>query len=327
MEYRRLGNSGVSVSAFSLGSWNTFEFMSQNDGLAVMQAAIDAGINFLDDARYDDTSGNAPISTGYSEVVFGNLLRAGGFDREALTISNRLWFEFYPEQSIEDEVDASLQRIGIDYFDLVFCFTPPESRTPAQLVEELDALITTGKVRYWAPGNWPVELLAECCEYAAASGSSLPTAAMVPYSVSLRSFVENETMKALCQKFDIALVASFSLHGGILTGKYSAADAQPGRRFDAEHLSKLRDSGLLERASQFAAMARAAGYTPAQLAYAWCLRNPHVASVLFGATAATQIAENLSALEITDRLAPTLIEKLDELFPATACFYREIDES
>jgi L-glyceraldehyde 3-phosphate reductase len=166
MQYRTLGNSGIRVSAFSLGSWNTFEFMSERDGLSVMKAAVDSGINFLDDARYDDTSGKAPISTGYSEVVFGNLLRAGRFDRQRLTISNRLWFEFYPKQSFEDEVDASLERIGIDYFDLVFCFTPPESLSPADLVNQLAALVATGKVRYWAPGNWPVELLVQCCEIA-----------------------------------------------------------------------------------------------------------------------------------------------------------------
>ncbi len=321
MEYRTLGSSGIKVSAFSLGSWNTFEFMSEADGLAIMQAAIDSGIDFLDDARYDDTSGKAPMKTGYSEVVFGNLLRAGDFDRSKLTISNRLWFEFYPDQSFEDEVDASLERIGIDYFDLVFCFTPPENLSPEALVEQLASLVDSGKVRYWAPGNWPVELLAQCCEIASRTGAPLPPAAMVPYSISLRSFVENDTMLALCRDYDISLVASFCLHGGILTGKYSNPDSQPSRRFSAEQIGKLKETGLLKRAAQYVEIATEAGCTPASLAYAYCLRHPHVGSVLFGATSAAQIEDNLAALDAVRLIDDELIERLHALFPAEGGFY------
>lgn len=120
------------------------------------------------------------------------MLRAGGFEREDLFISNRLWFEFFPDESFEAEVDGSLSRIGIDRFDLVFCYLPPEGLGPPELVERLAALIATGKVDYWASANWPVELLAECCRIAARTGAPLPTAAMVPYSVLVKSFVENE---------------------------------------------------------------------------------------------------------------------------------------
>ena len=326
MEFRTLGNSGLEVSAFSLGSWNTFEFMSERDGLTVMNAALDAGINFFDDARYDDTSGTAPLSTGYSEVVFGNLLRASKSSREQLIISNRLWFEFYPQQSFADEVDASLERIGIDHFDLVFCFTPPAQLRPEELVEQLGALVATGKVRYWAPGNWPVELLAQCCEIASRSGAPLPPAAMVPYSASLRSFVENDTMLELCRKFDIGLVASFCLHGGVLTGKYSQPDSQPSRRFSEAELNKLRTSGLLERASRFAALANEAGLAPATLAYAYCLRHPHVSSVLFGATTAAQITANVQALEPSAQVDETLAKQIHEIFPANVGFYGENQE-
>ena len=326
MEFRTLGSSGLEVSAFSLGSWNTFEFMPEHDGLTVMNAALDAGINFFDDARYDDTSGTAPLSTGYSEVVFGNLLRACNSSREQLIISNRLWFEFYPQQSFEDEVDASLERIGIDYFDLVFCFTPPTQLRPEELVEQLGALVATGKVRHWAPGNWPVELLAQCCEIASRSGLPPPPAAMVPYSASLRSFVENDTMLELCRKFDIGLVASFCLHGGVLTGKYSQPDSQPSRRFSEAELNKLRASGLLERAARFAALANEAGLAPATLAYAYCLRHPHVSSVLFGATTAAQITANVQALELSAQIDETLHKRIHEIFPANAGFYGENQE-
>lgn len=326
MEFRTLGSSGLKVSAFSLGSWNTFEFMPEPDGLTVMNAALDAGINFFDDARYDDTSGTAPLSTGYSEVVFGNLLRASKSNREQLVISNRLWFEFFPQQSFADEVDASLERIGIDHFDLVFCFTPPTQLSPEELVDQLAALIATGKVSYWAPGNWPVELLAQCCEIARRIGAPLPPAAMVPYSASLRSFVENDKMLELCREFDIGLVASFCLHGGILTGKYSQPDSQPSRRFSEAELDKLRASGLLDRASRFAEIANKAGLTPATLAYAYCLRQPNVSSVLFGATSAAQIRANVQALELSEQIDEPLIKQIHEIFPANVGFYGEKQE-
>jgi aryl-alcohol dehydrogenase-like predicted oxidoreductase len=315
MDYRMLGHSPLKVSRLSLGSWNTFEFMAPEDALAVMSAAIRSGINFLDDARYDDTSGRAPMKTGYSEVVFGNLLRAGGFKRDELVISNRMWFEFFPKESFEAEIDGSLSRIGIDYFDLVFCFTPPKELAPAELVGQLADLVATGKIRHWASGNWPIELLAECCAIAKRAGAPLPPAAMVPYSLSIRSFVENDAMGTLCHDYDIGLVASFALHGGILTGKYNSPTARESRRYDAKRLEEARHSGLLEKSARFVALARERGYTPAQLAYAYCLRHPRVASVLFGATSTAQVEENVSALEIVGRLDDELLARLDAIFP------------
>jgi aryl-alcohol dehydrogenase-like predicted oxidoreductase len=111
MEHRPLGQSGISVSAMSLGSWMTYESMDEKDALAVMQAGLDAGITFLDDARYNDRTGKAPLKTGYSEVLFGNLFRQTGRNRADTIIANKLWFEFYPAESIEAELDGSLTRL------------------------------------------------------------------------------------------------------------------------------------------------------------------------------------------------------------------------
>tara|TARA_R110000824_G_scaffold7892_3_gene35751 strand:+ start:101362 stop:102330 length:969 start_codon:yes stop_codon:yes gene_type:complete len=315
MQYKRLGNANVNVSAFSLGSWNTFEFMPEDEALSVMKTAIDAGINFLDDARYDDTSGKAPMKTGYSEVVFGNLLRKGGFERDKLFISNRLWFEFYPEQNAEQEVDASLERIGIEYFDLVFCFDIPKHLSAEQVVDELAALVASGKVKYWAPGNWPIEFLAECCAIASRKGLPLPPAAMVPYSLAMKqAFVENDQMAALCQEYDIALVASFSLFGGLLSGKYNDPTIA-SRRFKPEQLEKMRASGLFDKIANFLELADKTGYSPVQLAYAYCLRHPQVATVLFGATSAQQLVENLGALQVAEKLSEANMQELAALFP------------
>ena len=322
MDYRRLGNSGIEVSALSLGSWNTFEFMSRDDGLAVMSAAIDGGINFLDDARYDDTSGKAPIKTGYSEVVFGELLRAGGFDRNDLFLSNRMWFEFYPDESFEAEVDASLQRVGVDHFDLVFCFHPPKDLDAAEMVSRLEALIKTGKIRYWAPGNWPAKRIAECCAIAEAAGAPLPPAAMVPYALSIKSFVENPEMETVCRRYDIALVPSFALQGGLLTGKYNAPDVTESTRYRPKHIRFFKESGLLAKVAEFRTIAEEAGYSPDYDADPDSVESKHplVASVLFGATSARQIEENLTAPVVAESLEDALVERLNGLFPEDVRF-------
>lgn len=104
----------------SLGSWRTFERISRDDGAAVMRAARDTGINFLDDARYNDETGAAPISTGYSEVVFGELFRAAGWVRDEVVVANKLWWEHWPREDATAKLDGSLARMGLDHVDLIY---------------------------------------------------------------------------------------------------------------------------------------------------------------------------------------------------------------
>src|SRR6478672_7639402 len=115
LPHRPLGSSGFDVSLFSLGSWRTFERIPREQGAAVMRAARDAGINFLDDARYDDETGEAPIRTGYSEVVFGELFRAAGWVRDDVVVANKLWWEHWPQEDAATELDGSLERMGLDH--------------------------------------------------------------------------------------------------------------------------------------------------------------------------------------------------------------------
>ena len=114
---RSLGTTGPAVSVMSLGSWRTFERMSRDEGLAVMGAAREAGVTLLDDARYDDETGTAPIPTGWSEVVFGELFRGAGWDRDAVTVCNKLWWEHWPDQDAAAELDGSLERMGLEHVD------------------------------------------------------------------------------------------------------------------------------------------------------------------------------------------------------------------
>jgi L-glyceraldehyde 3-phosphate reductase len=125
----RRGASGIEVPRLALGSWRTFERIPREDGVAVMVAAREAGIDFLDDARYDDQTGTAPLRTGWSEVVFGELFRAAGWRRDEVVVSNKLWWEFRPEQTAAEELDASLGRMGFDHVDLVYSELPDGMRS------------------------------------------------------------------------------------------------------------------------------------------------------------------------------------------------------
>src|SRR5512144_573700 len=107
-----------------------------------MRAARDAGITFLDDARYNDETGTAPIPTGYSEIVFGELFRAAGWPRDDTIVANKLWWEFWPDQSAAQELDGSLGRMGLDHVDLIYTQPPPSGLALEDFVGAVTALIT-----------------------------------------------------------------------------------------------------------------------------------------------------------------------------------------
>ena len=156
---RPLGSSGIDVSVLALGSWRTYERIPREDGVAVMKAAQESGISFLDDARYNDETGHAPLKTGHSEVVFGELFRAAGWKRDEVIVANKLWWEFWPEQSAAEELDGSLGRMGLDYVDLIYSDRPPDGLGMEDLVHDVGALIRAGKARAWGLLNWPPALI------------------------------------------------------------------------------------------------------------------------------------------------------------------------
>jgi aryl-alcohol dehydrogenase-like predicted oxidoreductase len=290
---RPLANSGFEVSVLALGSWQTYEHIPRGQALAVMKAARDAGIAFLDDARYNDRTGRAPIPTGYSEVLFGELFREVGWKRDEVVVSNKLWWEFWPEQSAAQELDGSLERMGFDHLDLVYSWGRPDELEVADVVRTVDGLIASGKVRAWGVGNWSADEIAEARRVARDEGLSAPCAAQLPYSLLNRVWVEE-------RDDDTPVVASAVLAAGILTGKYATPDAD-GRA--ADRLDRPEAQAALDAAERLRELAGQLDTTPAALAIAFCLANPRVASVLFGATSAEQVAENSKAVELLARLS------------------------
>ena len=307
LERRPLGTSDLEVSELSLGSWRTYERISHDAGVAVMRAAQEAGINFLDDARYNDETGEAPMKTGYSEVVFGQLFRTAGWKRDDVVLANKLWWEFWPQQSAAAELDGSLKRMGMDYIDLVYAERPPEGLTIEQVVGEVTALIKAGKVRTWGVLNWPAGQISEAAKVAAAHGLPGPCAAQLPYSLVTRSPVEDADMIQALDVSGAGVVASYTLAGGALSGKYDspAAEGRITARIDGRDYS-----GALAAGTALSRLAREIGAKPAALAMAFALLNPKVASVLFGATNPDQVRENVAAAELKRTMDPQTLERL-----------------
>lgn len=313
MEYRKLGSSDLRVSAFGLGSWQTFEFIDEDAGLALLTGALERGVNFLDDARYNDRTGQAPLPSGYSEVLFGRLLRRSGAERGELVIANKLWLEFYPGQSLEDEIDGSLERMQLDYLDLAYCVPPTASLPLADYVRQVDALTKTGKLRFWGALGWSVEQLVEAHELATREGLSIPIASQPAYSLLRKSPVEDLASVRFHRECNVGIVASYTLYGGLLSGKYNAEAEALETRFTSEDVARLREKGLVEKVDLVIDIARNVGCTPAQLAMAYVLKNPQVVTVLFGAKQPWQIEENLEALEVAGRLDGHTMERLNHL--------------
>jgi L-glyceraldehyde 3-phosphate reductase len=296
-----LGVSGIPVSRLALGSWRTFERIDRDRGVSVMTAARDAGITFLDDARYNDETGRAPIPSGYSEVVFGELFRAAGWRRADTVVANKLWWEFWPQETPAKELAGSLGRMRLDYIDLIYSERLPAGVTVEDAVGMIGGLIKAGNARAWGTLNWTPSQIDQAFQVAERAGVPGPSATQPAYSLVRRAAVEDPLLQQVITERGLAIVASYTLAGGILTGKYDQ-DPQAGRA--AGTLDSPQWASAVAAGRQLAAFAAEAGRDPANLAMAFALLNPSVAAVLFGATRPEQVTANLGALSVAQSLSP-----------------------
>ncbi len=290
-----LGRSDLRVSRLALGSWRTYERIPRAQGLAVMRAAQQAGINFLDDARYNDETGDAPIPTGYSEIVFGELFRAAGWRRDEVVVSNKLWWEFWPGETPAEELTGSLRRMGLDHVDLIYSDVPPDGVPLEDAIGMITGLLDAGLARAWGTLNWPPALMEQAWQLASRAGTVGPCATQPPYSLVTRGVVEDPEMQRIAAARGIAIVASYALAGGVLTGKY-AGDAATGRA--AGQLDQPRYAAGAAAGRELAALAADLGHDPAQLAISFALLNLSVTTLLFGATRPEQVHANVRALTV-----------------------------
>lgn len=282
------------VSPLALGTWRTFERIGRRRSVEIVRAAAAGGINFFDDARYDDETGTAPLSTGYSEVLFGEVFRAAGLARADTVVSNKLWWEHWPREDAAAELDGSLARMRFDHVDLIYAVTLPAGLGVEEAVGEVAGLLAAGKARAWGVANWSAAQLREGSAVAARLGIDPPAAAQLSYGLADRATVEDPAMEAALGAAEIGLVPSNVLAGGSLCGRHRGS----------------APAGLAERLD---ALAARLDTTAAALAIAFALDHPRTVSVLFGASSLVQLEENLGAVALLERLSTIEREDLRAL--------------
>ena len=302
MSIPRAALGPLEVSALALGTWRTFEHMPRERAVATLRHARELGITFLDEARYDDETGRAPIPSGYSEVLFGELFFEAGFAREgAVVVSEKLWWQYWPEQSAAAELAESLKRLRFDSVELIYAVHLPEGLEVPRAVEEVAGILASGEARAWGVANWTAEQIEQALDASAAAGIDPPCAAQLPYSLIDRDWAGEQRMLDALRAGGTGLVASAVLAGGLLSGRYAqqgAAGRLVGRLDEPAHRRSL------EVGEELVALAREWETTPAALAVAFTLDHPLIACVLVGASAPSQLDELAGAFALHARLGP-----------------------
>ncbi len=317
MEYRRLGRAGLQVSSLSFGSWVTFSFqVDQGKARDLMSAAYDAGVNFFDNAEV--------YASGESERIMGAALKKLGWSRDSWCVSSKVyWGGDLPTQRglhrkhVVDACHAALKRLQVDYLDLFFCHRPDVETPIEETVRVMDDLIRQGKVLYWGTSEWSAQQIQEAYGIARQYGLNPPSMEQPEYNMFQRDKVERE-FAPLYSGIGLGTTIWSPLASGVLTGKYS--DGIPeGSRMSVPDYQWLKERALdsdegrerISKAARIAEIAGELGCTPAQLAIAWCLKNPNVSTVILGASRVEQLEENLASVETVSLLTDEVIERIE----------------
>ena len=309
MHYRRLGATGLQLSALSFGAWMTFgRQVGRGQARELIAQAWDSGINFFDNAE--------AYANGEAERVMGDVIADLRLPRDGYCVSSKVFFgaaeEPRPTQRglsrkhVVDACHAALQRLRVDYLDLYYCHRPDPDTPLVETVAAMDLLVRQGKVLYWGTSEWPESLIREAARIARSNHLAAPVVEQPQYNLLHRERVELE-YAPLYSELGLGTTIWSPLASGLLTGKYTDGIHREGRLAlpDAGWLQRLvvgnSEERRLQRAQRFVQVATQLGEKPAPLAIAWCLRNPHVSSVILGASGTGQLQENLAALELAGK--------------------------
>ena len=318
MEYRRLGTSGLKVSALSFGAWVTFaQQISKETASALMVTAFDAGVNFFDNAE--------AYASGKAEVVMGEILKAQGWGRDEFVVSSKVFFggekpnqKGLSRKHVMEACHQALRRLQVDHLDLYFCHRPDPETPTEETVRAMTDLIRQGKVLYWGTSEWSAAQIGEAYNLARQHGLETPTMEQPQYNMFHRDKVERE-FAPLYSDIGLGTTIWSPLASGLLTGKYN--DGHPGdTRTSLKGYEWLKENMTNDQARQrleiVKALAGIAGELHTnlpRLALAWCLRNPHVSTVITGASRVEQLQDNLGALDVVGRLTPEVLERIEGL--------------
>ena len=315
MEYRRLGSAGLKVSALSYGAWVSFGTqLGVPEAVSCMQAAWDAGVNFFDNAE--------AYGGGRAEEIAGEALRQLGWRRGSYVVSTKIFFGIHDgpnekdtlnRKKLREGIDGALRRFGLDYIDLVFCHRPDPETPIEETVWSMHQMVESGKALYWGTSEWSADEIREAWGIAEKHHLHKPQMGQPEYNLFSRRKVEEEFAR-LYAGIGLGLTTFSPLASGLLTGKYNhgiPADSRlalPGYEWLLEGVNQER----IQAVRRLAVIAADLGATTAQLALAWILKNPNVSSVMTGASRASQVTENMRAIEIVPMHTPDVMAAIDE---------------
>lgn len=319
MEYRRLGKSGIQVSALSFGAWVTFGKQVDIElGTKMMKTAYDAGVNFFDNAEI--------YERGAAEEVMGKALEKLGWRRDSYLVSSKVYWGVVKDprpnqwglhrKHIVEACHQALDRLGLEYLDFYFCHRPDPNVPMEEVVRSMTELIQQGKVFYWGTSEWSAQQLMEAYGVARQFNLIPPTMEQPQYNMFHRYRFEVEYAR-LYDVLGLGTTIWSPLASGVLTGKYKDGIPEDSRmnlpgygwlkRFHQSEEGQAR----VAKAVELNKIADEMGVKMAHLALAWCLKNPNVSTVILGASRLEQVEENLQALEVVPQLTDDVIEKIE----------------
>lgn len=319
MQYRRLGRSGLQVSALSFGSWVSFS-KQINDKVAdeLMGIAYDHGVNFFDNAEI--------YALGESERMMGRVIKKKKWDRTSFTVSSKVYFgwrgkENKPNQTglsrkhIIEACHEALVRLQVDYLDMYFCHRPDKNTPIEETVWAMNLLLQQGKILYWGTSEWSGVEIMEAHRVAEKYRLIGPTMEQPQYNLFERNKLENEYLEVF-KNVGLGTTIWSPLASGLLSGKYN--DGIPkDSRFALQGFDWLKDRWVvddkLKKVKKLSEVAAKLNVSTAQLAIAWCLKNPNVSTAILGATRKQQLLDNLAALDVVPLLTDAVIEKIEAI--------------
>ena len=314
MEYRRLGSSGLKVSALGFGSWVTFDTqMDLTPALECMQAARDAGCNFFDNAE--------AYAGGKSEEIMGRALRELGWPRWSYVVTTKLYWGIHDDPNMKftlnrkylmHGIDGSLERFGLDFVDVVYCHRSDPETPMLETVRAMSDIVSSGRALYWGTSEWSADEIRHALDLAHQRHLHAPITEQSQYNLIERRRVEKEYARLHAETGYGNTIWS-PLASGLLTGKYR--DGVPeGSRAALEGYEWLRDrltdADALGRVEALRPIAERLGCTMSQLAIAWCTRHPMVSSVITGASRVEQVRENFESLQVMEALDDAIAEEM-----------------
>lgn len=318
MEYRRLGRAGLKLSALSFGSWVTFHNqVRESDAETLLGIAYDAGVNFFDNAEV--------YADGRSEEIMGEAIARLGWRRDTFCVSSKVyWGGKLPTQRglhrkhVVEACHAALRRLKVDHLDLYFCHRP-DAQTPIdETVRAMSHLVEQGKVLYWGTSEWSAQQIQEAYGVAREWRLVPPTMEQPQYNLFCRERVEVEYAR-LYAEMGLGTTIWSPLASGILTGKYfsgipaGSRVTLPGFEWLREKFESEDGRRKIAKARELDGVAKELGSSLPQLGVAWCLKNPHVSSVILGASRPEQLVETLGALKVAPRLTPEVMARIESI--------------